>query len=52
MRRAWSDEKRVCVGKSHLWVFVSVSVNAGCLVFKNKLVARELLRKKKKNLLG
>lgn len=41
----WSDEKHV--DKSHVPVFVSVTVNAGHLVFKNKPVARELLKKTK-----
>lgn len=47
---AWSDDKSVCIDKSHVWGFVSLSVNAGCLVFKNKRLARELL--KRNNLLG
>lgn len=39
----WSGEKHI--DKSHVCVFVSVTVNADHLVFKNKPVVYELKRK-------
>lgn len=40
-----SAEKNMFIDKSFVWVFKSLKVYAGCLVFKSKIARCELLRK-------